>query len=505
MRRIEAEADASGWSYAQMMEMAGRGLAETIHDVYGGGQEQPGALALVGSGNNGGDALVALACLAEKGWKVAGYLVRARVGNDPLIQKVLSCGGRMVAMHDDEAFTELDRFLLSASVVIDGVVGTGARLPVEGEIARLLDHVRASVIRPPVVAVDCPSGVDCDSGDVAKVCIPASITVCMAAVKQGLMKMPAFRLCGKIQVVPIGLPEDVPSWQKIKREVVDANIVARILKPRPDDGHKGTFGTALMVAGSKNYPGAALLAGRAGLKIGAGLVTLASTERVQQLIAGNIPEATWILLPDQDGWLTGGGTEVIDRHIRRVTSLLIGPGFGQESCTGDFICGLIDRPLPAAVIDADGLKLMAQVEAWWAKLPRETVLTPHPGEMEALTGCSTELIQADRIATAEAYAARWGHVVVLKGAFSVIAAPDGRSSVIPVAANALAHAGTGDVLAGIITGLRAQKYPAYEAAVAGTWIHAQAGLRASEKIGHPAGVTAMDVVDHIAEILAWVW
>jgi NAD(P)H-hydrate epimerase len=157
------------------------------------------------------------------------------------------------------------------------------------------------------------------------------------------------------------------------------------------------------------------------------------------------------------------------------------------------------------VVDADGLKLLARVTDWAKKIPAPAVLTPHPGEMAILTGLEKDVIQADRIATAVTFAREWGHVVVLKGAFTVIAAPDGRNGVIPVASSALAHAGTGDVLAGMITGLRAQGIEAYEAAAAGAWLHARAGLAAAEKVGHPASVNAGDLINILPEILSWVW
>jgi len=158
--------------------------------------------------------------------------------------------------------------------------------------------------------------------------------------------------------------------------------------------------------------------------------------------------------------------------------------------------------LPPLVVDADGLRLLAKIEGWAGLLPAGSILTPHPGEMAALTGLEKDVIQSDRLSVALKYAAEWGQIVVLKGAFTVIAAPDGRATLISVASSALAHAGTGDVLAGIITSLRAQGLPAYDAAVAGAWIHAQAGLIAAEKVGAEASVMAGDVLEAVADVLS---
>jgi hydroxyethylthiazole kinase-like uncharacterized protein yjeF len=164
-----------------------------------------------------------------------------------------------------------------------------------------------------------------------------------------------------------------------------------------------------------------------------------------------------------------------------------------------------DKQMPPLVVDADGLKLLARVADWPQRLPAPAVLTPHPGEMAILTGKTVDEIQSDRLETAQQYAREWGHVVVLKGAFTVVASPDGRVAVAPVAISALAHAGTGDVLAGMIAGLRAQGMPAFEAAAASVWLHAQAGVAAAGRLGHEASVQATDVSDSIPEVLSWVW
>ncbi len=174
----------------------------------------------------------------------------------------------------------------------------------------------------------------------------------------------------------------------------------------------------------------------------------------------------------------------------------------MKETTRDFLAKLLETKLPPLVVDADGLKLLAQIPDWHKKLPSLTVLTPHPGEMSMLTGLSKDEIQSDREAIAGKFAKQWGHIVVLKGAFTVIAAPDGRIAVNPFASAALARAGTGDVLAGLIVGLRAQGVEAFEAAVAGAWIHARAGLTALLEVGSAASVLAGDVLDCVNDVMA---
>jgi NAD(P)H-hydrate epimerase len=383
-------------------------------------------------------------------------------------------------------------------------------------------------VTPLVVAVDCPSGVDCDSGEVAEETIPADLTVTMAAVKQGLVKLPAFEYAGELQVVDIGLPAELKSLNDVQVEVADEELVASLLPERPLDSHKGTYGTALIVAGSVSYTGAAVLAGEAAYRSGAGLVTLAIPASLHSALARQLPEATWILLPHEMGVIAEGAIDPLAKKLDRATAMLIGPGLGTEETTRLFLENVLagkvaqkksaarigflhdegkpndgkNGTLPPLVIDADGLNLLARIKDWHTTLPAQVILTPHPGEMSTLTGLSKELIQEDRQAIASQYAKTWGHVVVLKGAFTVIASPDGRVTVIPVASPALARAGTGDVLAGLIVGLRAQGVDAYEAAVAGAWIHAQAGLYAAEDLGTAASVMASDVLNSIPDVIS---
>lgn len=395
--------------------------------------------------------------------------------------------------------------LSSCDLLVDGVLGTGIQLPVRGRLADLLGEVKsqlASREQPPlVVAVDCPSGVDCDSGEVDESCIPADLTVTMAAVKQGLLKFPAFSLLGELVLVDIGLPPDLPALKKIAREVVTDHHAREVLPERPLDAHKGTFGTALILAGSANYPGAALLSAGGAYRIGAGLVTVGAPAVVQSCMAGQLPEATWLVLEDRDGWTASGNADRLEGALERSTAVLLGPGWGEEQVTREFVGQLLQFDLPPLVIDADGLRILTRMDGWQDLFPDPVVLTPHPGEMAVMTGWSVAEIQGDRVKAAEHFAHQWGHIVVLKGAHTVIAAPGGATRIIPLAVPALATAGTGDVLAGMITGLIAQGAPAFDAAAAGAWIHAWAGAAAGERLGSSGPVLAGDVLASVPEVL----
>jgi hydroxyethylthiazole kinase-like uncharacterized protein yjeF len=506
MKAIEQQADASGLSYARMMENAGRGLAELILDL-GTDNNLEEVIGLVGPGNNGGDTLVALAQLAHAGWRARAYCVKRKIKNDALIERLVKNGGEILCAEDDDEFISLAAFIESADVLLDGLLGTGIKLPLKAEMSAVLSAAHNALHEldePPfVIAVDCPSGVDCDTGAAADECLAADLTVTMAAVKQGLFRFPAFDLVGELEVVDIGLPDDLPALTSIRRFVPDFELVAGFLPPRPADAHKDTFGTALIAAGSVSYTGAAYLSAKAAYRVGAGLVTLAVPEPLYPALAGHLPEVTWIPLPHENGFIARDGASTVAQNLSRATALLIGPGFGLEETTKDFLAKLLEAPkVPPLVVDADGLKLLAQIPDWHAKLPALSVLTPHPGEMSVLTGLSKKQIQADRENVAAKYAQQWGHIVGLKGAFTVIAVPDGRIAVLPFASAALARAGTGDVLAGLIVGLRAQGVDAFEAAVAGAWIHARAGLTSLEVVGSAASVLAGDVLDCVNDVMS---
>ena len=524
MRAIEKEGNASGVSYAEMMERAGRGVAQVIHHTYG--QPRPGGVVgLVGSGNNGGDTLVALETLAGLGWRVKAVLVRPRPENDPYPARVIQARGEVLAVDTDADWEKLEHWLSSADVLLDGVLGTGIQLPLKPELEAWFEHVLDFRLPRHIVAVDCPSGVDCDNGEAARWVIPAEITICMDAVKVGLLRFPAYNFVGGLQVVDLGLPDELKASKAVQSHVVSERQVAEILPPRPKDAHKGTFGTALVVAGSVNFTGAAALAGEAAYRIGAGLVRLAVPSPLHPVLSGLLPEITWLLLPHELGVIAEGAEDVLFANLERVTALLVGPGLGMEPTTAHFMQRLLSvvpgeakreglgflgstqrkkgqtPVLPPFVVDADGLKLLVNFPDWPHRLPPETILTPHPGEMSVLTGLEVADIQNNRMEIARKYAIEWGHVVVLKGAMTVIADPTGRTFIIPVATAALARAGTGDVLAGLIVGLRAQGVSALDAAIAGAWIHAQAGLAAIDLVGHPASVLAGDVLAAVPEVL----
>ncbi len=526
MKLIEEEANSKGVSYGLMMERAGKGISRIIERYYA---PLPGkcVTALIGSGNNGGDALIALQELIQSGCRGQAYVINERKA-DGLIEKIKESGGQIQYFSKDSSKIILHDWLKASDIVIDGILGTGFKLPLKPEFAEVMEAIKNFAGHYKMVSVDCPSGIDCDSGAITDECILADITVCLQAVKIGLLSFPAYQFVGILEVVDLELPDDLESEKRIQREVATAECVRKLLPKRPLQSHKGTFGTALIIAGSINYTGAAHLAGHAAYRIGTGLVKMAIPGPIYAALAGQFPEATWLLLPHEMGVIQADSAKIIQQNLEHVTAILMGPGWGVEDTTREFLEKIItgkmqserkkagigfvmmdadaesatSSNLPPLVIDADGLKLLMKIKNWEQCLPKNSVLTPHPGEMSILTELSIAEIQLHRIETANKYAELWGQIVVLKGALTVVAAPDGRLTIIPVANPALARAGTGDVLAGIITGMIAQGIESFEAAVAGVWIHAQSGIEASEKVGHPAAVMASDVLNAIPNVLS---
>lgn len=523
MRAAEEAAVAAGSDWAVLMERAGTGVAEAVlaHFAPLAGRT---VLALVGPGNNGGDALVAARHLADAGAQVTLYCWRRNRVDDNL----LACRARAIReVHaaDDTDGALLRAMLAEATLVVDGLLGTGARPPADdlAAIIAAANTARAQRADLRVVAIDLPSGVAADDGQVATVAIRADLTVATGLLKRGLLLWPGRGYAGTIVVAPIGL-ESLDEAVTMS-ELLTATQARSFLPARPADAHKGVFGKVLVLAGSINYPGAAVLACAGAQRSGAGLVTLATGRNVLAL-AKVPPEVT--LLPVAEGDWGAIGPVAIDElaeDLPRYQALLIGPGLGQAEATrqlvlrlfgldqvrsrarvgfvavGETIAHLPQKTveLPPTVIDADGLNLLASASGWFERLsPERCVLTPHPGEMRRLLGV-TEL-PPDAVATAAEAAQRWRQTVVLKGATTVIAAPDGRTLIHDGANPALATAGSGDVLAGIIAGLMAQGCAPFAAAALGVYLHGVAGAKARAAMGD-AGVVAGDLLPFVPQAI----
>lgn len=552
MRAIEAASDQAGFSYASMLESAGRMAAnralEIIADV-----AEPRITILVGPGNNGGDGLVAGLFIAQdhEDAEVRFYLLKDR--DDQYIQTARDAGLFIAMAENDTDKRVLRNMVASADLVMDALFGIGVRLPIRDEAQKIMRQATRAInerrrARPEkvsinvskteqipkaaaqyVLAIDTPSGLDGETGKLDSNTIKADETITFIAAKRGQLLFPGAEAVGRLTIAEIGTSPKLEPYDAIQHYISDARSIAELLPARPMDAHKGTFGKAMVVAGSVNYVGAAALAAEAAYRTGAGLVSVGAPGSVIAALAGHIREATWLLLPHDMGVIAEGAANVLAKEIRDYDSLLVGPGLGREKTTGDFLLNLLrqnkastkptkrrlgfqtettSRPeenledsgakLPPLVIDADGLNLLAEMDEWWKLLPENTILTPHPGEMARLAGVATSEVQANRLQIAQEKAAEWHVILVLKGAHTIIATPDGDVTFSPIKTDALATAGTGDVLAGTIAGLLTQKMDAANAAIAGTYVHGLAGVVAAEG-SSTRSVLAGDVLNALSE------
>jgi ADP-dependent NAD(P)H-hydrate dehydratase / NAD(P)H-hydrate epimerase len=378
-----------------------------------------------------------------------------------------------------------------------------------------------------VVAVDCPSGLNCDTGTIDPAAIQANLTVTFAYPKVGHLRFPGAAAVGRLLVADIGI--DPALAEEFPLELLTGELVARLLPRRPLDAHKGTFGKAMIVAGSVHYTGAAYLCAAAAARVGAGLVTAAVPRPLHPILASRLTEATWLLLPHDLGVVSADAVRVVKDGLAGYAAWLVGPGLTSEKEAVQFVHELLrpasarpaasslgfltteaEKPVlaqkpgfspPPLVLDADGLNALAQDDSWpnWLE-GTPVVLTPHAGEMARLLHLTPEDVQARRWEHAIAAAQAWKQVVVLKGAYTAIASPEGRLAVSPFANPLLATAGSGDVLAGLIVGLLAQGLAPAQAAMAGVYLHGLVAEGLREEIGD-AGVLAGDLLPEIPKTL----
>jgi NAD(P)H-hydrate epimerase len=503
MLELERRSTAAGLPLEMLMENAGlavaKGAREFIGNIIG-----RSILVLVGPGNNGGDGLVAARHLHDWGAKVHLYLIKRKTQNDKNLSLDLERGIGWTDAASDEDLSIFNNVLSSTDMVIDALFGTGKIRPLEGTVKQMLKRVAAAKCSRPglkILAIDLPSGLDADTGVADPACLFADLTITLGYPKVGLFKFPGAARLGRLQIADIGIP--VSLAEEINTELITTESVRALLPPRPLDANKGTFGRLLVVAGSINYIGAAYLACEGAMRVGTGLVTLATPKSLQPVLAGKLVETTYIPLPESEpGVIMREAALVIREHLTSYDAMLLGCGVGQDPATVQFLRELLlDGSLAIPlVIDADGLNILSLIPRWWQMLPGKTVLTPHPGEMSRLVGKPVAEIQKDRLETALRAAIGWKQTVVLKGAYTVVTSSDGQARISGVANPGLASAGTGDVLSGVIAGLMAQGLRPFDAATSGVYLHAMAGELVRAELGD-TGMVASDLLPRLPLVI----
>ncbi len=502
MRELDKETiEGVGIPGLLLMENAGRGAAEYIRRHYGQ-TIQGEVLVVAGPGNNGGDGFVIARHLAQSGMGVKILLLveperyKGDAGLNYEIAKKLNIP--MIECLDEAAVHPVGRTIETAGLVVDAIFGTGLSRPPAGRFAAVISIINETAV--PVVAVDIPSGLSADTGQPLSIAVRADSTVTMALPKTGHVLSPGREYTGLLEIIDIGIPAFLVERKGIETELLDDDFFSSIVRPRPDSGHKGTFGHLLVMAGSRDKTGAAALVARGALRTGAGLVTVGCPKGVQPILATKLTESMTIGLPETtDGSPSIAVLDGLDRLLKGKRAVAIGPGIGLGQETMELVRELVGSlPLPL-VADADALTAIGTDHALVKNAPFDRILTPHPGEMARLTGLKTLDIQRDRVGTACFLAEATGAVVVLKGAGTVIARPDGRVAINSTGNPGMGAGGMGDVLTGIIGALLAQGYDPWDAARIAVFAHGKAADMLAKLKGR-WGYLAQEVADWLPSL-----
>jgi len=486
-----------------LMENAGRAVAEeaarVAEEACPASGRAPRWLVLAGKGNNGGDGLVCARHLAERGWDVCVVYAAPpeSLAGEAAVQRDIAQRLGLAQVVYEPGKLDWNRW----DGIVDALLGTGTSGAPREPYASLIREANAS--GKPIVAIDVPSGLNADTGETADPCIRARVTVALAMMKRGLVLYPGAEAAGEVVVRPIGIPEEAAHRFGVSAFVLNEATMRRkfgvsLPLPRRADTHKGTYGHALVIAGSRDMSGAGLLCAKAALRAGCGLVTWAVPESLALPLAGRLPEAMVRGIAD------GGRGDWRETPAERLAAcaegkqaVVVGPGLGRWPGDDAWLRELWDAVQAPLVVDADGLNMLAAAGSplSWPRRRAPTVLTPHPGEMARLCGLATPEVQRDRIGLARRYAEQNGVVLVLKGARTVVATPQGGVYVNTTGNAGMATGGAGDVLAGVIGSLLAQGLDADAAAALGVYLHGAAGDRAAAARPSPGSLIAGDIVE----------
>jgi NAD(P)H-hydrate epimerase len=475
-----------------LMEVAGHAVAEAARELLAPGGE---VVCVCGAGNNGGDGLVAARRLRQEGVPVRVALVAEGRGLRGAAAANLRRAERVGLRPEGPRWRAP-----AEGVLVDAVFGTGLARPVEKGAAAALRRINAARDaaggRLRVLAVDLPSGLCADTGAVLGVAVRADATLAIALPKLGLCLEPGRSLAGRVRVARIGIADAAPGVAADAELWTRAAAGAR-LPARPPDGHKGSFGHALLVAGSEGKTGAAALAAVGAARMGAGLVTLACPAGLNDILELKCTEAMTAPVRDtSERAFAAGAEDALAALAAERDALGLGPGIGRSAETQKLVRALAARIAKPLALDADALYAYRGDPSPLRRRRAPTILTPHPGEAALLLGASAAELNRDRVGAARRLAAASGSVVVLKGAATVVATPSGACVVNPTGGPALASGGTGDVLLGAIAGLLAQGLEAATAAALGAYVHGLAGDRIAARTG-PSGLLASDLADEL--------
>jgi ADP-dependent NAD(P)H-hydrate dehydratase / NAD(P)H-hydrate epimerase len=486
-----------------LMENAGRGIVQVLMETFP--EALHGGVAVAaGRGNNGGDGFVAARYLSEYGIPVTVYLLseasRLKGDANDNFNLLAPLNVTIRELPDMEAFSRFQNEMAGHAVWIDAILGTGLTSEVAGYFKSVIEFING--LNRPVLAVDIPSGVHSDTGAICGTCIHAAGTVTFAFPKIGHCIHPGAAVCGTLHVIDIGIPSHIAARVGPRQHLITTSAMKALWRPRPDDAHKGRTGHLLTIAGGTGKTGAAALCALSGLRSGAGLVTLAVPETLYPMAAAHAPEIMTAPVPDNGTALfSEAGLAPLMALLDGKRVIALGPGIGTDPRTRELMNRLITQcPIPM-VIDADGINIIAENPEILLKRRADIILTPHPGEMARLVNTTPADIQSDRVGQARGFAEKYQVNLVLKGARTVIARPDGHVYINSTGNSGMASAGMGDVLTGVIAGFAAQGYEPDEAARLGVYLHGDAADAVAREKG-PMGYIAGDVMTALPGAMA---
>ena len=500
MREIDRKAMAEGGiAGLELMEHAGRAVAEAAAGMIEACPDRP-ILILCGRGNNGGDGLVAARHLAQMNREVKVFLAAKpeQLSGDAKanLKRLEEAGLVAVEVEDAEPIARACR---QGGLVVDALLGTGSTGEVRGLLAGLIEAVNAC--GRAVLAVDVPSGLDANSGSPLGLAVRAKQTVTMGLPKLGLFMWPGADYAGRVSVADIGLPADMISESPSVADLIEPEWVRLLLPQRRRTAHKGDFGRVLVIAGSVGMTGAGCLCAEAALRVGAGLVTVGCPDSLNDIMEVKLTEVMTFPLPETyERTLDTRALALILELAEDASVLAIGPGLSRHPDTALLVQRLVGRVGKPMVIDADGLNALAEAPTLLESEHAPAVLTPHPGEMARLMGVAAEEVQANRAHFAQAAANRFRSVVILKGAYSLVAEAGRPLTINPTGNPGMASAGTGDVLTGMVAGLIAQGLLPFEAAGTGAYLHGLAGDLAAKRVGE-ASLVAGEMTNTLPEAI----
>jgi len=477
-----------------LMENAGNEVAHQIETIMGTLHNKKISI-FAGKGNNGGDGYVVARHLHNRGAKVKVFLIGSEsiVTGDALtnLQIISHMGIDVIEVVNDGDWDKVKIAMNFTDCVVDALVGTGFRDQLIGTMAQVVGSINNT--KKMVIAIDIPSGVDADTGQVSGIAVKAQHTITFSLPKQGLLLYPGASYAGNVMVADIGIPKALLIDEKIKQNMITSVIVKKILVTRDPNAHKGSCGKVLVVAGSKGLTGAAFLTASAALRSGAGLVTLGIAESLHDIMEAKLTEVMTCPLSEvTSGTLGQGAISEIKERAKQSDVVAIGPGLGRHEDTMTAVRHMIQKIERPLVLDADALYALIDHTDILAEANAVPILTPHAGEMARLVGLTSEEVSQDRVYIARQTAMEWSSIVILKGARTVVAFPDGEVY-ININGNAgMATGGTGDVLTGVIATLIGQGLSSHEAALAGVYIHGLAGDIVARN--GMIGMTASDMI-----------